>query len=267
MSEVLLLGVDSEKKHRSSRPWTRLTWIALGALAVVAVIELVFQLLIAPNMRIEHVAVQSDFPISDEQLLAIAGIERKEYYFSVQSDAIEASLESYPVVGEAEVRKVFPDTLEIVLRQRKPLALAFGSGEGRMVPVAFDAEGVIFQVGRSVGQWDLPVVSGLRFKPVLGLELPPRLEPFLEQMQLLRENAPELYDLISEIKIYSTNEVDYELVLYPLGYNTRITLGENLDGRSFKYALMILEVLRDQGLDVAELDFRSGDVVYRLKEG
>jgi cell division protein FtsQ len=172
-------------------------------------------------------------------------------------------------VRAAKVRKIFPDTLEIVLQQRIPLALSFSYTDEKMVPVAFDEEGMLFQIGNAVTQWDLPVISGLRFKPILGLQLPSRLAPFLEEMKALRENAPELFDLVSEIKVTSTNEIDYELLLYPVGYSTRIHLGERIDEDSIKYALMVLDVLQDQGMvqNIEELDFRGGDVVYRLKEG
>ena len=266
MSDILLLRSEP-KKRKAPKRLSRFYWLAIIVLSGFVLVELVFQLLIAPNLRIEHVQVESDFPISDQELLAIAGIRGKEYYFSVRCDAVEANLASYPVVREVEVEKVFPDTLKIVLRQRKALALAFSYTEEKMVPVVFDAEGVIFQVGRSVSEWDLPVVSGLRFNPILGIELPSRLKPFLEEMEFLRENAPELFGLISEIKIYSTNDVDFELVLYPIGYDTRISLGEGIDEQSIKYALMVLDVMEEQGMQVEELDFRTGDVVYRLKEG
>ena len=269
MTEMLLVGSKSRKSYRTQRRVPRLYWLALGTFALAAALALVFQLLIAPNLLITQIKVESDFSISEEELLSIAGIQRKEYYFSIRTDTVAGNLASYPVVRAAKVRKIFPDTLEIVLQQRVPLVLSFSYSDEKMVPVAFDEEGMLFQIGNAVTQWDLPVISGLRFKPMLGLQLPARLTPFLEEMKALRENAPELFDLVSEIKVTSTNEIDYELLLYPVGYSTRINLGERIDEDAIKYALMVLDVLADQGMDqeIEELDFRGRDVVYRLKEG
>jgi cell division protein FtsQ len=43
----------------------------------------------------------------------------------------------------------------------------------------------------------------------------------------------------------------------------------SLDERLLQYSLMAQELLSNQGIldDIQELDFRGGEVVYRMKEG
>jgi len=55
------------------------------------------------------------------------------------------------------------------------------------------------------------------------------------------------------------------LVSSPVPVRVRGTIDETL----LKYALMVLDLLSSQGVlgDIGELDFRGGDVVYRMKEG
>ena len=112
----------------------------------------------------------------------------------------------------------------------------------------------------------LPLISGLTFKASLGLRLPGMLDEFLAELSRLQEKAPALFEAISEIKVVSVNEIDYELIFYPMGYNMRINLGDRFNENILKYSIMTLDVLEQQGLlgKVKELDFRTGEVIYRL---
>ena len=270
MSEAIILRPGTEQRRRRSKSAARVYGIIILVLLFFAFGEILFQFIIAPRLVIKHIDVESDFDLSESEILRIAGIERKEYYFSVSCEEIRRNLASYTVVREARVTKVFPDTLKIVLKRRVPLAMSFSFIDGRMIPVTFDEEGIIFQIGQSITEWNLPVVSGLRFTPVMGLRLPGMLKSFLEEMKALRDNTPELYNLISEIKIYSTSDVDYELLFYPLGYTQSVNFGREINSGLIKYSLMVLDVLDKQGMleHVEELDFRTtGEVVYRMKEG
>ena len=173
-------------------------------------------------------------------------------------------LEGYPVVREAIVEKVFPDTLRITVRGREPLAICIGTLGERTVPVAFDEHGVVFQIGGAVSGLNMPVLSGLQFAPVMGLELPAMLDPLLEDLQQLKTSSPELYRLVSEIKVMAISDTAYELMLYPVGYAVRANIGDRLDETFLRYVFMVLDVLAQQGITdtVREIDLRTGRVVY-----
>jgi cell division protein FtsQ len=132
------------------------------------------------------------------------------------------------------------------------------------VPVAFDEEGVVFQVGRGVTVLDLPILSGLSFSPVMGIDLPALLDPLLADMVRLREESPEMYRLISEIRVQAVGEADYEAILYPADYGVRVLLGRRLDATFLRYVFMVLDVLEKEGVTsrVREIDLRTGTVVY-----
>ena len=242
----------------------RILLILVIALLIVAVVEALFQLVLAPRMVIRNVEVASDVPVAREELLAVAGISGKQYYFTTDAEDVRRRLQALPLIGSARVEKVFPDTLRIMVVGRIPLAICVGQLGERSVPVAFDHEGMVFQIGDSVTDLNLPVVSGLQFTPILGITMPAILEPLLRDLRTLKEGSPELYRLISEIKVMAISEVDYELLFYPIGYPVRVRAGGRLDATFLRYAFMVLDVLARQSAtaSVAEIDMRSGRVVY-----
>ncbi len=145
-------------------------------LTVIILGELVFHLLVAPNLVIRKVMVESELALSDEEILRLAGLRSKEYYFALDPETVRRNLETFPRVRKAVIEKVFPDTVRIVLYERKPLAISFAESTGRTVPLAIDREGVIFQMGDEVDRLDLPVISGIRFETAQpGMRLPETL--------------------------------------------------------------------------------------------
>jgi hypothetical protein len=59
---------------------------------------------------------------------------------------------------------------------------------------------------------------------------------------------------------------DFELLLYLTNSAVPVRVSAGIDESLLKYTLMVLDLLSKQGVlkDIQELDFRSGDVVYRL---
>jgi cell division protein FtsQ len=95
------------------------------------------------------------------------------------------------------------------------------------------------------------------------------LHEFLADVQQLKMDHPVLYDQISEYRIVRTGDHSFEVVLYPVNYGTPVRIGSEVDGSLCTYIIMVLDAFeRDGRLDeIAELDFRTGEVVYRTKEG
>ena len=169
--------------------------------------EIGFYLLIAPNMKLEEVVVKSDLTLSDEEVLKKAGIQGKEYFFLLDTKMVERKLEGYAPVKDAVVKKSFPDKLHITLYRRKPLGISLVQQNNRTVPFIFDEEGVIFQSGGEELQSSYPVLSGIRFENAdLGTRLPKPLQPVLEDIERIRQSAPELLEQISELRVIRKGE-------------------------------------------------------------
>ena len=277
MAEAMLVKVGTKK----TGPWQTIILVIVVILFFLAVMELIFTLVESPRLKLRHLLVRSDVSLSEDEILSIAGLNGTEYYFSVDCEQLRQKLLAHPLVRDAQVERVFPDTLGVVLQQRKPLILSFGEKDGHRVPVAFDAEGIAFQIGKSITEWDLPVVSGLKFEPLLGLQLPSEFEILLTRLAALKANAPAFFNQISEISVLSSRIQteaasdasgkggDYELVMYPVKHRVRVHLGNRLNEELLKDVFLVLDVFSGQGIidDVDELDFRTGEVVYKMKGG
>ena len=263
MSEILTINPGHTQKKEIILK--KILWSIIGILFLVSLVEITFQLFIAPNLHIKQIVVESDIPIGRDEILGVAGIGGKEYYFSLNIEEMTKRLEEYPVVKDAHVTRVFPDTLKIVIKTRKAVGLAIVEMEGKSVPVSFDEQGVIFRMGSALSEWDMPIISGLAFRNVkLGMELPLTLHPLLSDLSTLRMQSPTLFNLISEIEVVPVREDDYELVLYPISYNIKVKIGDRIDRKLIQYTMLVLDVMKQQNVtqQVKEIDFRTGEVIY-----
>jgi len=266
MSELAYRG----SKVQSETIVSRLLWIVIGLLSLFLVGELLFHFVFSPRTVIKKLIVNSNIALTDEEVIEIAGLKEGATYFGINTEEIEKKLGAYPMVKSVEVTRVFPDTLKLTLQGRTPLAISLISSQNRSIPVVVDEEGVVFQIGSSVTEWDLPVITGMQFKEIrAGTRLPEMIYPLLDELQRLKTKDPDLYRLISEIRILPKTGGNYELELCPLNYPVKLLFGPNLSGSSLRNAVLILDLLSSQGLSerVGALDLRTGEVVYRIKEG
>ncbi len=278
MSEALIFDKYGKyKRSRTSRKqiresvFNRALVILVIALCLILVGELVFHFVIAPRMTVRTVTIKSDSSLSKEEILAIAGIEEGVYYYNLDTVQIREDLEGLAQVREAVVEKVFPDALNITLYGRAPLAMFFfTTPEGASIPLVIDDQGVVFEIGSGVSEWDLPVITGVKFQQLrVGMKLPERVRPILQDLRTLQNQEPDLFRLISELRLISKSTGVLEILLYPIQYPVRLRLSAGLDPAAMRNALIILDLLAGQEAlrRVRELDMRSGEVVYRMEEG
>jgi len=278
MSEALIFDKYGKyKRSRTSRKqiresvFNRALVILVIALCLILVGELVFHFVIAPRMTVRTVTIKSDSSLSKEEILAIAGIEESVYYYNLDTVQMVEDLEGLAQVREAVVEKVFPDALNITLYGRAPLAMFFfTTPEGASIPLVIDDQGVVFEIGSGVSEWDLPVITGVKFQQLrVGMKLPERVRPILQDLRTLQNQEPDLFRLISELRLISKSTGVLEILLYPIQYPVRLRLSAGLDPAAMRNALIILDLLAGQEAlrRVRELDMRSGEVVYRMEEG
>jgi cell division septal protein FtsQ len=248
----------------------------LIALTAVCGIILLGRFVAEPVMTIRHITVHSDVPLADDQVLVLSGIQGGEHWYTVSASEIEKRLAASPLVRRAQAEKVFPDTIRLTLWGRQPAALVLASANGRSFPVLVDEEGVVFKVGSTTADLDLPVVSGLAVGDMaLGAQLPRSCRALFADLRALREKAPAMYAAVSEVRVVTPDSTsglspqDLELLVYLTSSPVPVRARGSVDEGLVKYALMALDLLSRQGVlkDIQELDFRGGDVVYKLSSG
>lgn len=263
--------VETNPGHEKGRGWKKLIMGGLVVLFGLVLLEVVFQLFITPYFTIKEVRIQAEegMALTNEQIIKVAGLSDKSYYFNIKPEVIVERLEAFPLIREAKAVKEFPDTLFISVSPRKPLAVSLVTTKSFSVPLALDANGVVFQIGSSVKDLDVPVISGVQFKELeLGMKLPDQLVSFLKDLEYIKTEAPLLFSLISEIQFVRKGDTDFEVLLRIIHYPLPVRIGAHMNEYLLKYILVTLDVVMKQDFvsNVRELDFRNGEVVYRMKE-
>ncbi|MDR3139455.1 MAG: FtsQ-type POTRA domain-containing protein [Treponema sp.] len=242
------------------------------AAGIILTAELIWLLAVSPCMPLSKVDVIGIPELDKAFVLAAAGIENKSSYLSVNARLAEQALKTLCQVGSAEVIKRFPDSVRIILEGRKAVALALVPIDGRLHPVFFDREGVVFKIGTGWPEPEtvaapLPIISGLAFdQPLLGTRLDPMFHKLFSAVEAIAFSAPELLAAISEIKINRKAYDGYDLTLYPAHFPVRVRLEAELQEDKLRYVLLMLDVIAVQENPVEEIDFRSSTASYTVKE-
>ena len=227
--------------------------------------ELVWLFVISPFRRFSRIDISGYDGIAREEILAIAALGETSSFFTTDIRTIENALMGISSLASAKVFKSFPGRLRIVLEPRRPLAYSLAALNGTTVPVLFDSEGVIFEVGGKALLGMLPIISGLVIEgPIPGTRLPPVLVPFLRELEKIENSSPELLSAVSEFRILRKPFDGIDLIMYPVHKKIKVRLSE-VNEDILRYALLMVDVLSsgdDSTTVIDTLDFRSGIASY-----
>jgi len=267
-----LLGEDRALRE-PERPFSVILIVA-ASLVLVALSVLV----IPPSLRVTRYEISGNTDMSREDVLSAALINDPEYFFSLDIARIKATLTADPRIASVSVAKLFPNRLKIEVKERKAVAAALVPLNGRSIVACIDSDGAVFAEAGPDTAVSVPVLSGIRFVNFrLGTRLPPALSELLASLGEIQAREPALLAAVSEIRVVPTgppmNEASAiaatELLIYPLNQRIPVRVGASIDAPTLRSIILVLDVLGTRGIaaSVQEIDFRTGTVVYRSKEG
>ena len=143
----------------------RWRWAGLGLCAVLglAAVGWMVRRPVAERLRhhpyfvVSHVAIEGVGPaLTPEDVTAWIGLTDTTTVWEATPARVRARLEAHPFIAAASVRRIFPGRLEIVVRERKPEAIAV---LGDLFYV--DRGGATFGPLRDKDPRNLPIVTGL----------------------------------------------------------------------------------------------------------
>jgi cell division septal protein FtsQ len=263
-------GVAPGRSPARARRMSRFARFCLAAAMAAAALFLLARFAALPLLTIRHVLLQGDSPLSREETLRLAGLRSVEYWHTVSCVAIQKRLEADPLVRRARVERIFPGTLRMTVDRRLPVALVLGEAGGRSVPLLVDGDGYLFKIGATAAEIELPVVSGISAGELgLGAGLPRAYAALFAELASLRDSSPSLAALLSEVRVEQVGTTGLDLVLYLTSSPVPVRAQGPIDKAFMTSTLMVLDLLSKQGIlhDIQGLDFRGGQVVYRMKEG
>lgn len=244
--------------------------VIAAALVVAALLAIaaVGAIVVPPSLLVSRYEVSGNATMTKDDVLSAALIHDKEYFFALDPARVKSALMADPRVASASVSKLFPNGLRIVVRERKAVAASLVAIEGRPSVVSIDSEGVAFAEASLDEAASVPVLSGIRFEGFrLGTRLPATLTALLASLGEIQASEPGLLAAVSEIRVVAS--LPTELLVYPLRTRIPVRVGASLDAATLRSIILVLDVLGTRGIaaSVQEIDFRTGTVVYRTKEG
>jgi cell division protein FtsQ len=265
---------EEKQRVQTGRRGEKGIGIFLASLGLALLLAAAF-LVVPPTLRVRRLEVRGNTMMSAAEVREAALIHETEYLFSANTTAMEKALLQCPEVSSARVERVFPDALRISIVERAPVALVLVESEGRTEPVYLDSKGVAFafaskRTGSAKPAGELPLITGFKFQDFrLGTALPREYAPILASLAQLEVSSPALLGAFSEIRVVKPSYGEPELLLYPLHYRVPVRTGPALNEATLRSIILVLDVLGSRGLSttLAEIDFRTGTVVYRIKEG
>ena len=148
--------------RRGRRGWSgrAVVMLQVGGVAVLAVAALwagYARVMASDRLKVGHVEVRGSRFLSEGEVRELLGPAVGENILGIDIDSLKGRLRSSPWVAEATVRRTLPDTLQVEIRERVPVALAEADGLYLM-----DGEGTLIELfGPRTAGFDLPIVCGL----------------------------------------------------------------------------------------------------------
>jgi len=263
---------DEGSRRKVPRPkGSRRSGLTIAALVAASAALVLLSFLALPELLVVRAfEVKGNHRLSAEELVAIAGIKPGLPLLSVDRGAAEARLRTEPAIKSVRLSLSPPDIVRIDVVERNPVAFVLVESEGRGCTVAVDASGLAY-ARRPVAEFaGLPLLSGFRFadwRP--GQGLPEFALPTLAALAAMEAADPALLSLFSEIRFERSAWGEVELVFYPLHFALPVRTGPRPDAPLLRSVVLVLDALATGRLASGgdELDFRTGTIVFRTKEG
>lgn len=184
------------RARRVRRGWIGRAVLALeasGALFVVLTLAWTgySKVMASERLKVGHVDVRGSRFLSEGEVRELLGPAVGENILGLDIESLKARLRASPWVADATVRRTLPDTIQVEIRERVPLALAELDRLYLM-----DGDGALIDIyGPRTAGFDLPIVRGLK-----GIDDEARRDRARRAGALLRD-LDELAAEISELEV------------------------------------------------------------------
>ena len=249
------------KPSRRRRSWIAHARIASRILATIGVFAagayfVAQQVTHAESLHVRHIVVRGNQRLPSGEVKALlTGLEGR-HMLDVDLDEWRRRVLGSSWVEQAALHRILPSTVEILVEERKPIAVGRIGGELYLV----DARGhVIDEYGPNYAQFDLPIVDGLGSTPPGGEPLVDEARAALAERlieQLRHHDA--LYRRVSQIDV--SNSRNATVVLQDDA--TLLHLGTERFAERLQAYVDLTPALREQVPEMEYVDLRFGDRFY-----
>lgn len=267
MTPGLPAPADKRFRRAQVRPTGRRGWmwrrviIAAKSVALALVVGLALWRVLtlvaeSPALRIAHIVLHGNDRLSRGEAMALVGDLHGQNILAVRLEDWRQRLMTSPWVEDAIVRRVLPNTLDVLVRERTPMGIARLGRDLYLV----DARGVVIDgFGPSYADLDLPVIDGLG--PPSGHDAPVVDERRAQLVaRLLADVAPheQLAARVSQIDVRDARDA----VVLLDGDPVLLRLGDRNFATRLQDYLDVATALKDRMTAIDTVDLRFGARMY-----
>ena len=245
----------ARRTRGAARRWLRMARrISLTGGLVVGGYYAVALLLAAPLLAVNHLVVRGNDQLSEREVLAVVSGLLGENILTVDLEAYRQRLVASPWLRDGTLRRILPSTVEVVVNERRPVAVARFGDQLYLV----DERGtVIDRHGPRFAEFDLPIIDGLADRDRLAPVVDPGRWALAARLLEQLGPYPEVLGGISQIDVSDP----YDAVVLLSDDSALLRLGnDRFLERLRKYA-GVAALLRAYVGDIDYVDLRFGDRV------
>lgn len=150
--QIRLLEETERRRGDRDPKRERRIWTVIMSLLVLAFVIFAFI-----SLRVGKIDVYGNDQLPRELIVQNAGIEYGASMFFVRRHSHEDKLCEHPYIAEAEIKLVFPDTVNITVKERKEAAVIMGLSSTAVV----DEDGYVLSIGQRASYEGLIKIYGV----------------------------------------------------------------------------------------------------------
>lgn len=277
MSDAVLTGIDTyvfqneEPQVKAKQPAKKDRNAAILkkvflALFILIFLQAVLYMVVIPCLVPAKVYYHGNSKATTAEITAVLRSMNSKTWMQFKRSRAKALILQIPGIEDCEVRKHFPDKVDITVTERTPVAKLIVETETGSVPIQIDKKGVLFPIKESEAFTDsrIPLISGITVNKVQNdMRIPEKYRALIEDIYNIQKLPQNYFAAVSEIQVVQKEYGNYELVLYPINSHIRVLTDRLLTEKALQYMMVTLDIINSFEPDVAEVDLRYGSVTYR----
>lgn len=248
---------EFEKRRRKRR---KITLILIMIILMVGGISA--YLLTSPSFQIEEISISGNEQISNQKILGLAEINKGDNIFSKLGIVIKVKLKQERYIEDAQINKIFPNKVEVVVKERNRQFQIKTEGDGY---IYIDEQGYILEY--AVDKLELPTIIGMDItqddvttKYRLDEEDLNKMENILQ----IREQCKniDIADKITQIQVKD----EYIISLENEGITINLGNATNLKNRMYNVNAILKQEAGKRGTIYANGNLNEGFLAYFREE-
>ncbi|MGH9161162.1 MAG: cell division protein FtsQ/DivIB [Vicinamibacteraceae bacterium] len=209
----------------------------------------------SPLLRVQRVEVTGAHYLEEGEIDAVVDDLRGRNVLLVDLSASREQLRSAPWVKDAQVRRMFPSTVAVAIRERRPIGLARLDGDLYLI----DEEGVVTdEFSPRYAALDLPIIDGLTVvSRDNGLLVDPERAQLAAQVTADLAGTP-LLDRLSQLDVADKRDAVARLT----GDQAVLRLGTTRFAERLRSYLELMPRLKARVEEIEYVDLRFDERVY-----